>query len=78
MLTGSIDGDELSLQGVSYSYIQQGKSETYDLDGFRLRFAEDGALIGHYPDPGGGRQPIEVRLEKVRLDEAPSSPTTAR
>lgn len=41
VLTGAIKGAEVALDGVSYTFIQQGQSDFYGLDSFRLKLSGD-------------------------------------
>ena len=40
-ISGDIDGDKISLSGVSYTYINRGASESYALDSFQLVLKDD-------------------------------------
>jgi len=51
VLVGTISEREVSLSGVSYTYIQQGSISGYSLDNFRLKLSEDGKRMeGDYYD----------------------------
>jgi hypothetical protein len=46
-LTSTVRGRNLSLRGVSYTYLVKGSSSSYSLDAFELTLSEDGsALVG--------------------------------
>lgn len=54
VLDGGIKGDAVSLYGISYSYLVQGKSEKYNLDTFSLQISSEGSeLSGAVGDEKG-------------------------
>ncbi|HMH52250.1 MAG TPA: hypothetical protein VK548_18575 [Candidatus Acidoferrum sp.] len=63
-VVGTIDENTLSLQGVSYSFIRQGKADTYDLDSFELQAVQPDLLKG-VVHPGRERPPSQVTLKKL-------------
>lgn len=65
ILTGSISDRAVSLQGVSYSFVKQGKLPAYDLSGFKLRLDSRGALRGTI-NPGPEREPVKIVLKRIR------------
>jgi hypothetical protein len=64
-LTGSINGGEVSLQGVSYSFIKRGKLPLYELDTFKLRLDKRGSLRGTI-SPGADREDVKIVLKRIR------------
>ena len=62
-LSGYVEGENVFLQGVSYSFIQRGKAPTYILDEFELLLVDDHTLKGKvnpYKEHGG----MDVILRK--------------
>ncbi|MEK7762255.1 MAG: hypothetical protein AAB433_11790 [Nitrospirota bacterium] len=65
-LTGTLRGKELSLTGVSYTFVQQGSARSYSLDSFDLTISGDGqALRGHAVLRHGKREVVFKRLGKM-------------
>lgn len=44
-LSGSLQGRKLSLAGVNYTYVRQGKSRAYNLDSFQLSLSDDSNVL---------------------------------
>jgi len=67
MLIGSISGSNVSLQAVSYSFIRRGIAETYVLDNFTLKVADENTLKG-IVIAGHRKIPIGVILKRLQED----------
>lgn len=65
-MAGSIRDSELTLSGVNYTYIEQGNSRSYSLDGFHLILSEDNSeLIGKALLKNGERELRFIKLSQV-------------
>jgi hypothetical protein len=64
ILIGSIQGKRVSLNGVSYTYIQQGTSPFYNLDNFTMEMNSDkNRMEGLYYDPEQRGEIIITKLQ---------------
>ncbi|HYX71925.1 MAG TPA: hypothetical protein VE732_04085 [Nitrososphaera sp.] len=55
-LVGSIKGEIVSLEGISYTFIEQGNSDSYELESFKLKLSRDGKRMqGRFSDAGGDK-----------------------
>ncbi len=63
-LLGSLEGDELILQGASYSYVERGNSEKYSLDSFKLRLSEQNSVLEGVATLRHGKR--DVRFQRGR------------
>jgi hypothetical protein len=73
-MTGSIRGREVRLTGVSYTYVEQGGSESYSLDSFELRISDD-----HQSMQGHARLLHGIReLEFRKMTVAAATEATAK
>jgi hypothetical protein len=61
-LTGILQDQQVSLNGVSYTFIHQGNSEDYYLDNFKLKLTtDDNSMIGEHYDIKGETPAIFIR-----------------
>ncbi|HSS19499.1 MAG TPA: hypothetical protein VLL54_05445 [Pyrinomonadaceae bacterium] len=68
-LTGRAKGRQLSLTGVTYTYLERGSSISYSLDSFDLEISEDGkAMIGNAVLRHGLRHVVFTRLNNLASD----------